>query len=138
MLSQCGKWSAAVLCVSLANLISGCADLSPQDVRDRPRSKVVYIVKDDYQVVYQQLLDGTRDHPDPYMAVHDSIRTDVKEASLALKYADGIFLRTYWVIDLRALDNGQTQAILYIRDPSEGRVARQWLAKLGAERIGPK
>jgi hypothetical protein len=137
MKAEHGSWSA-VLCIFLASL-SGCN--SPQSVRARPQSKVIYVVKDNYQAVYRQLLHRCRDRkyqmpaPAATIQITDEIWTDIKEASLALiqetHYPTSTF--TFWVIDFKALDDVQTQATLYISDPSEGRVVQQWFAALGAE-----
>ena len=46
----------------IATLISGCVSITPQSVRDQPQKKEVYIIKDNYQVVYRQLLYRCRDY----------------------------------------------------------------------------
>ena len=50
-------------------------------------------------------------------------------------HADEIAILTFWVIDLKALDDAETQATLYIQSTYEGKRIHQWLAELGAEPV---
>ncbi len=132
-------WSA-LLCILFASL-SGCT--TAQSVRNRPANKVVYVVGDNYQAICRQLLHRAREYesraaPPALGRVDYEIWTDIKEASLALIVSEAPFTETYWVIDLKALDDEQTQATLYIKSPAAGRVLQQWVAELGGKCVSPE
>ncbi len=60
---------------------------------------------------------------------------------LALSRAgDAMVMRyTYWIIDIKALDDAQTQAtLLYTYDQGEGTVVGRSFDELGTERVSPE
>jgi hypothetical protein len=131
-----------VLYALLASLISGCSG-APQYLRDQQRNKEVWIIKNNYQAVYRELLHRARDYHQSHFALSmrlsEEIWTDTKEASLAL-IGDVYFppTGTWWVMDFKAIDEAQTQVTLYLGDTYYGKPVHRWFSELGAERADLK